>query len=326
MLFAPFDVSREKAVAGWLRIVFFTSILFNHTVKPPLEFLDERMWIVWAQTFRDFGAIGFFLVAGVSLKGKVLARGAVTLPSNLLKLAIAAAALAAFDILFTLAKGGSPGPVRGHFYTALYDTNLWFFVAYAFAGPLLLSLDRKGVFWTGFVCLIFVMFPGYSPLLSPYILQTISLAFVAMAIGMELHGKQSSPWLAAGVAAAAFLARVWFDDYGDAVYPALDVVLRIVYGVACFLLFKHLAALLDRRLRAPKWANFLFVPYVIQMPLVIVTTTFATMIATRSLYVNMRPIYLDFGGWLEFQLAIFALTLLASFTIASLLRRFDIRV
>jgi hypothetical protein len=326
MLLSPFDISREKTVAGWLRIVFFSAILFNHTVKPPWEFLDERMWVVWAQTLRDFGAIGFFIVAGVSLKGKMLASERVRLPNNLTKLAIAAAALAAFDMVFEVAKGAAPGPFRSHFYTALYDTNLWFFIAYALAGPLLLSVDRKGAFWTGICCLGFAMFPAKMPLISPYILQTVSLAFVAMAIGAELYGRQASPVSAFVVAGAAFLARVWLDDYGYPAYPALDVALRLVYGVACFLLFKSLADRLCRRLRPPGWANYLFVPYIIQFPVVIMVTVFATALFTWSVHVNMQPIFLSFHEWLGFRLTIFGLALLASFTAAWLLRRYEIRV
>ena len=327
MLLKPFDVAREKTIAGWLRIVFFTSILFNHTVKPSWEFVDERMWVVWAQTLRDFGAIGFFIVAGVALKGKMLASDRrVVLPSNLLKLAVAAAALAALDMMFHVVKGSTPGSVQHHFYFALYDTNLWFFVAYAFAGPLLLSLDRRGVFWTGLCCLGFVMFPAQMPLISPYILQTISLAFIAMAIGMELYGRQANSGVALVVAATAFLARVWLDDLGEAVYPAVDTVLRIVYGVASFLLLKTLADRLCTRVTPPGWSSYLFVPYIIQVPLVMVVTVFATGLFTWSLHVNMPPIFFSFWDWLGFRLTIFAGALAASFVLAGLLRRYRIRV
>jgi len=326
-LLEPFDVAREKTIAGWLRIAFFSSILFNHTVPIPYEFVDERMWVVWAQMLRDFGAVGFFLIAGVSLKGKVLARGHVKLPSNLLKLTIAAAVLAAFDMLYSFAKGGEVGSAHRSFYFALYETNLWFFIAYAFAGPLLLSLDRKGTFWTGVCCLLFIMFPGDTRLISPWILQTISLAFVCMAIGVELHGRQANPWLMLAVAAVAFVARVSLDDYGVAVYPAVDIVLRIVYGVACFLLFKALAdALCRRSMRPPGWANYLFVPYLIQVPIVIVVTVIATALFNGSLQVKMPPIFFSFPGWLAFVLTIFAISMLASFGVAWFLRRFEIRV
>jgi hypothetical protein len=321
-----FDVAREKLVAGWLRIAFFSSILFNHTVKVQYEFLDERMWIVWAQMLRDFGAVGFFVLAGTSLKGKVLAGGDVKLPSNLLKLAIAAALLAAFDVLFTLAKGGPIGPAREYFYKALYDTNLWFFVAYALAGPLLLSLDRRAVFWTGICCLGFIMFPARLPLESPYILQTVSLAFVCMAIGMELHGRRADPAPVLAIAVAAFFARIWLDDYGYAVYPAIDIVLRIVYGTACFLLFKAFSDVLCRRLRPPGWANYLFVPYLIQFPVIAVVTVVATIVFNRSLHVSMQPIFSSFWESLAYLLTIFAMSMAASFLIAWLLRRFEIRV
>lgn len=327
MLLRPFEPAREKTVAGWLRIVFFASILFNHAVIPSWEFVDERMWVVWAQTLRDFGAVGFFIVAGVSLRGKVLATGGrVTLPANLLKLTIAAASLAAFDMLFDIAKGSTPGSVGEHFYKALYDTNLWFFVAYAFAGPLLLSLDRKGIFWTGLCCLGFVMFPAHTPLLSPFILQTISLAFVAMAIGMELHGKQANAGLAFALAALAFVVRVWLDDHGVPVYPAVDIALRLVYGVASFLVLKWLADRLCRRLPPPGWANYLFVPYVVQFPLIVVVTVLATAVCTASLRVNMPPIFFSFWDWLGFRLAIFGVALALSFALAWLLRRYRIRV
>lgn len=323
----PFDVAREKVIAGWLRIAFFSSILFNHAVQIPYEFADERMWVVWAQMLRDFGAVGFFLLAGLSLRGKILARGhGVKLPSNLLKLTIAAAALAAFDILFTLAKGGDIRTPREHFYFALYETNLWFFIAYAFAGPLLLSLDRRGVFWTGVCCLLFIMFPGDTRLFSPYILQTISLAFVCMAIGMELHGRRADPRLMLAIAAVFFVTRVWLDDYGHAVYPAIDIVLRIGYGIACFLLFKALSDVLCRRLGPPGWANYLFVPYLIQFPLVTVSTVAATVLFNGSLQVRMPPIFFSFWGQLAFMLAIFVTALIASFCVAWFLRRFKIRV
>jgi len=326
-LLEPFEVAREKTVAGWLRIAFFSSILFNHTVAIPYEFVDERMWIVWAQMLRDFGAVGFFLIAGVSLKGKVLARGHVKLPSNLLKLTIAAAVLAAFDMLYTVAKGGDVGSVHKSFYFALYETNLWFFIAYAFAGPLLLSLDRRGTFWTGVCCLLFIMFPGDTRLLSPWILQTISLAFVCMAIGVELHGRQANPWLMLAVAVVAFVTRVSLDDHGVPVYQAVDIVLRIVYGVACFLLFKAIAdALCRRSIRPPGWANYLFVPYVVQVPIVIVVTVIVTALFNGSLQVRMPPIFFSFWDSLAFMLTIFAISMLVSFSIAWFLRRFEIRV
>lgn len=325
-LLRSFDVAREKVIAGWLRIAFFTSILFNHTVLIRYEFLDERMWIVWAQMLRDFGAVGFFLIAGTSLRGKVLANDRVKLPSNLLKLAIAAAALAAFDMLFTLARGGEAQSLEYHFYFALYETNLWFFIAYAFAGPLLLSLDRRGVFWTWVCCLLFIMFPADTRLLSPYILQTISLAFVCMAIGMELHGRQANPVVAFAVAAVFFVARVWLDDHGEAVYPSVDIVLRIAYGTACFLLFKSLADRLCHYARPPGWTNNLFVPYLIQVPLVQVVTVVTTMLYMGSVRVNMRPIFFSFWDSLGFMLTIFAISMIASLTVAWLLRRFRIRV
>lgn len=327
-LLKPFDVAREKVIAGWLRITFFSSILFNHAVQIPYEFADERMWVVWAQMLRDFGAVGFFLLAGVSLRGKVLAHDGqrVKLPSNLLKLTIAAAALAAFDMLYTIAKGGDIQTPREHFYFALYETNLWFFIAYAFAGPLLLSLDRRSVFWTGVCCLLFIMFPGDTRLLSPYILQTISLAFVCMAIGMELYGRWVDPRLSLGVAAVLFVTRIWLDDYGQAVYPAADIVLRIGYGIACFLLFKALFDVLCRRLRPPGWANYLFVPYLIQFPLVTVSTVFATVLFNGSLQVRMSPIFFSFWDQLAFMLSIFLMALMASFCVAWFLRRFNIRV
>ena len=325
-LLKPFDISRERALAPWLRIVFFSSILFNHTVPVEYQFLDERAWVVWLQTLRDFGAVGFFLIAGAVLKRKMLSPGRVVLPSNLLKLVIAAAALAAFDMLYIAAKGGQIDTVNHHFYRALYDTNLWFFVAYAIAGPLLLSLDRRGVFWTFLCCLLFVMFPGYTPLISPYILQTVSLAFVCMAIGAELHGRQMNTVVAIAIAAAAFLFRTWLDDYGDPAYPAIDVVLRILYGVACYMLFKALANAICRVANPPGWGNYLFVPYIIQVPLTIVVTVFATALFTRSLHVNMPPIFFSFWESLAYSLTIFGISLVASFVVAWLLRRYEIRI
>lgn len=325
MLLSQFDAASEKQVSGWLRIVFFASILFNHTLKAPWEFLDERMWIVWAQTARDFGVMGFFLIAGTVLKGKTLETDRVLLPSNLLKLVIAAAVLAAFDMAFLLAKGGTPGPVREHFYNTLYDTNLWFFLAYAFAGPLLLSLDRRAAFWTALCCLGFVMFPVRVPVLSTQILHSISLGFVAMAIGMELHGRRWSAWPALALAAISLSARVWLDDFGSAVYPAVDALLRVVYGVACFLLFKEAAIRLSACRRPPGWTSYLFIPYIVQIPLVIVMTVIATMLFTASLRVTMQPIFVDFSWWLAFKLLIFSISLAASFGLAAVLRRYKIR-
>lgn len=326
VLSKPFDIAREKVVAGWLRIAFFLSILFNHTVKVQYEFVDERMWLVWAQMLRDFGAVGFFLLAGASLKGKLLARGQFKLPSNLVKLSIAASVLAAFDVVYSFARGGDIGPLRQHFYDALYDTNLWFFVAYTLAGPLLLSLDRRGVLLTGICCLGLIMFPARLPLESPYILQTISLAFVCMAIGMELYGHRANAAIMLSTAIVAFLARVWLDDFGYPVYPAIDVVLRIVYGVACFMLLKSAFDRLCRHFVPPGWATYLFVPYVIQFPLIVVVTVIVTALFTSSLAVNMPPIFFSFSEAVAFLVTIFVISALGSFCVAWLLHRFRIRV
>jgi hypothetical protein len=327
-LLKPFDVAREKIVAGWLRIVFFSAILFNHTISIPYQFLDERIFVAWILALRDFGAIGFFVLAGVALKGKMVASPNVRIgmPSNLLKLAIAAAALALFDMAYNSAKGTYVGSFDIHFYRALYDTNLWFFVAYAFAGPLLLSLDGRGTFWTAICCLFFITFPAQLPLLSPYILQTISLAFVCMAIGSVLYGRQASPMLVFLIAAVAYLVRVQLDDFGYPVYPAIDVLLRIGYGTACFLLFKSAADVLSRRVAAPKWSNNLFVPYVIQFPLIVVVTVLCTALFTWSTDVRMPPIFFSFWDTLVFMLTIFVVSMAASFILAWLLRRYDIRV
>lgn len=323
-----FDPAREQVIGGWLRIAFFSSILFNHAVTVPWEFLEGRNWVILAQSLRDFGAVGFFLIGGVTLQRKILnTEGPVRLPINLLRLTIAAAFLTLFDIAFDLAKGSDPKPLVDAFYSSLYDTNLWFFVAYAFASAMLLTLDRRGMFWTGVCCLIFVMFPAKMPLISPYILQSISLAFICMAIGMELHAKAMHPAFAALVAAGAFLIRTSLDDFGEPTYHAIDVVLRIVYGVACFLLLKSLADVLCRKVATPPgWTNYLFVPYIIQMPLVIVLTVVLTAVYTQSLRVNMRPIFFSFGETLGFLLLLFAVSLAASFFVAWLLRRYRIRV
>lgn len=325
-LLTAVDTSRDKVIAGWLRVVFFASILFNHTVDIPLEFLDGRETVAWAMLLRDFGTAGFFLLAGASLQGKTLERGRVVLPSNLLKLAIAAAALAAFEFAFTLVKGGTPQPFADLFYAALYDTNLWFFVAYVFAGPLLLSLDRRGVWLTAACCLLFVAFPARYPLLSPYILQTISLAFIWMAIGAALHGYRGHVGVALAVAVATCAARIAIDDGGSAGYPAIDVVLRIVYGTACFLLFKSLADAVCRRARPPGWTNNLFVPYIIQFPLILIAKVALTAVFLGSLDVRMPPVFASFGGSVLFMTSLFLSTLVASFVLASLLRRYDIRV
>jgi hypothetical protein len=323
------DTARDKAIAGWLRIAFFAAILFSHTVQVPLEFPEGRDAVAWALLLRDFGAAGFFLLAGASLQAKRLERGPVTLPSNLLKLVVAAAALAAFDIAFTVAKGGSPRPVTEHFYTALYDTNLWFFVAYAFAGPLLLSLDRRGVWLTAACCLLLVAFPASYPLLSPYILQTISLAFVWMAIGAALYGYRGRVDVTLAIAAAALAGRLLIDDGGPpggAAYPALDVVLRIVYGVACFLLLKSLADVIVRRSRSPGWSNDLFIPYIVQFPLILVVKVALTPLFIGSFNIRMPPIFASIEGTLSFMASLFGATLVASFALAAFLRRYKIRV
>lgn len=325
-LLRPFDIAKEKEVAGWLRLAFFTSILFNHAVRVQYEFIDERMWLVWAQTLRDFGAVGFFLIAGTSMKGKLLARSEFKFPSNLFKLSVAALLLAGLDMAFQLAKGGNVGTVRQHFYDAVYDTNLWFFVAYAFAGPLLLGLDRRGVLLTGLCCLGFIMFPARLPLESPYILQTISLAFVCMAIGMELYGRQANPVAMVLTATVAFLVRIGLDDFGFPVYPAIDIVLRIVYGVAWFMLLKAAAERISRYVRPPGWATYLFVPYVIQFPLIFVVTVLATALFTLSLEVNSPAVFFSFWESLAFLLTVFLISLLASFCVAWFLHRFRIRV
>jgi len=321
-----FDVAREKAIAGWLRIVFFLSILFSHSVKVDFSFVDERMYTVWMLTMRDFGAIGFFLLAGASLKGKMLAQSQFKLPGNLVKLAIAAALLAVFDMMFVWAKGGVPGSLSKHFYDALYDTNLWFFVAYSFAGPLLLSLDRRTAGWTAVCCLLFIMFPANPILLSPYILQTISLAFVCMVIGAELHGRLADSTLALVVAAAAFLARISLDDFGAPAYPAVDIVLRIAYGVACFQLFKAIADTVSLRVKAPGWANYLFVPYVVQFPILKVMLVICTALFTQSIDIKMPPVFFSYWWSLSFMLTIFVFSAVVSFAIAWVLHRHEIRV
>ncbi len=331
-LFRSIDAAQEKVIAGWLRIAFFASILFSHTFEVPLEFLDGRDTVAWVILLRDFGTAGFFLLAGASLKGKLLERGRVQLPSNLLKLAIAAAALAAFDIAVTIARGGTPRPVTEHFYTALYDTNLWFFVAYVFAGPLLLSLDRRGVWLTAACCLLFVVFPAYvagsspSPLISPYILQIISLAFIWMAIGAALHGYRVNVGMALAVAAVTFGARTLIDDGGTPGYLGIDVVLRILYGTACFLLLKSLADVVCTRSRPPGWSNTLFVPYIVQFPLILVAKVGLTPVFVGSLDLRMPPIFASLTGAVLFMTCLFLSTLAASVVLASLLRRYDIRV
>ena len=322
----PFDASRERVVSGWLRIAFFSSILFNHTVFVRFEFLDERMWVVWAQLLRDFGTVGFFLLAGVALKGKVLANPRATMPSNLLKLAIAAAVLAAFEIAWASLKGEEPGEFGVRFYAAIYETNLWFFVAYAFAGPMLLSMNRRAVFGTVACCLVFVMYPAEMPLASPLILQTISLAFVCMAIGMELHGHQANPWAALAVAVVVYLVRVWTDDFGLPDIQALDIVLRIVYGVACYFLLKALADRLCGFMRSPAWANYLFVPYLVQFPIIKILVALAAVALAGSFEVRMPPIFDSFGAALAFDLAIFTAALVASLALAWFLSRYRIRV
>lgn len=113
---------------------------------------------------------------------------------------------------------------------------------------------------------------------------------------------------------------------GYAVYPAIDIVLRIVYGTACLLLFKTLSDVICRRTRPPGWATYLFVPYVIQVPVVTVATAFATTLFNRSLQVSMQPIFASFEEALAYLLTIFVLSMAASFYVAWFLRRFEIRV
>lgn len=327
-LIRSFNPAREKVVNGWLRITFFLAILLHRAVTNEVlyQFPDQRMLLVWLDTLRDFGVVGFFLLAGVALRGKTLANDRAKLPSNLLKLAVAAAALAAFDMAFVLLKGGTIDSVKHYYYDALYESNLWFFVAYAFAAPLLFSLDRRGVLLTGLACALFVLYPGFDPLFSPYILQSISFAFICMAIGMQLYGRIISLKLSVPVAILAYLVRVWTDDYGAPLYPSMDIVLKIVYGISCFMICKRLADLLCVRLRPPGWATYLFVPYIVQVPVVTVIGILATMFVMGTYDVRMPPIYLSFWESFRFSLSIFALSAVASFVLAWLLHRFRIRV
>ncbi len=324
-----FDSQRERTMAGWLRIAFFSSILFNHTIDVPLEFLEERVWVSWAHLVRDFGAIGFFLLAGTTLRGRSERGEPLVLPPNLLKLALAAAVLATFDFMITLLKGAEPGSFRLHFYRALYDTNLWFFVAYALAAPLLLTMDRRGVSWTAVCCLGFVLFPASTPLISPFILQSVSLAFVCMAIGRELHGIRVDSRVMLIVAVLALVMRAWLDDLGTwrgvTPVPAFDPLMRIVYSVACFLLLKNLADMICRYASPPRWTAYLFIPYVVQFPLVIIVKVAVTAVFIGSLDVRMPPIFLSFGETMLFMLVNFAICLACSFILAALLCRFRIR-
>lgn len=327
-LIRPFDPAREKVVNGWLRIAFFLAILLHRAALDDIlyEFPDERMMLVWLDTLRDFGVVGFFLLAGVALRGKTLANDRVKLPSNLLKLAVAAAALAAFDIAFVLLKGGTIDSVKHFYYDALYESNLWFFVAYAFAAPLLFSLDSRGVLLTGLACALFVLYPGFDPLFSPYILQSISFAFICMAIGMQFYGRIISLKVAVPVAILSYLVRVWTDDYGAPLYPSMDITLKIVYGIACFMICKNLADLLCVRIRSPGWATYLFVPYIVQGPVITVVGVLATIFVMGTLDVSMPPIYLSFWESFRFSLGIFAVSAIASFVLAWLLHRYRIRV
>lgn len=324
-----FDPARESLVGGWLRLAFFCSILFNHTIKVHYEFLDERVWVIWLQTFRDFGAVGFFIIGGVTLKRKIIAAdGAqVVLPANLVRLTLAGVALAGFTTVLDFLKGASSiESLHESFYFALYETNLWFFIAYAFASPMLVSLSRRGVLWTSACCLLFIMFPARMPLISPFILQTTSLGFVCMAIGMGLHARTVPPAIAVAIALATYVLRISLDDFGAANNPEADVVLRILYGVAWFLLLKSIANRLSDHVRPPGWANYLFVPYIIQMPLVLVVTAVSTALFTRSLDVKMPPIFFSFWDLLGFMLFVFLFSAAASFVLAWFLRRYRIRV
>jgi hypothetical protein len=323
------ELAREKAVVGWLRISCFLAILFHHTVLVPYEFLDGRMLVVWLDTLRDFGVVGFFLIAGASLKAKVLANPRTKVSSAvLLKVLLAALALGAFNMAWELARGNTVMPLHKAFYSNLYESNLWFLLAYAFAGPLLIALDARAALLTALCGLVLVMFPGfgYDVQSSPYILHSIALAYICMYVGFRSYGWQLRPGVAALIAAATFLGRVWLDDYGVPLYPPLDAALRLAYGLAAFHLLKSAADWVIPRFAAPRLANFLFVPYVIQYALVPVMTQVAKPLVTLSLH---PPAVLVFGTFAEafgHMFLVFVLTAVASFGIAAFMSRHDIRI
>lgn len=319
-------IALEKALTGWMRIVFFAAILFSHCFEIPYEFVDGRGWVSAALLVRDFGVVGFFMVAGQSLQLKRMERGGVVLPGNLMKLTIAAAALAAFEWGMAHLKGSETAAPQDLFYAALYDSNLWFFVAYTFAGPLLLALDRRGVWTTAACCLLFVAVPAQMPMESRLILQSISFAFVCMALGASLYGRRVHAGISLAVAGAVLVLRLSFDDAGRSSLDGLDVVLRLVYGAAMFMVLKAVAERITARRRAPGWTSTLFVPYLAQLPMVNLAKVGAAALFVGAFPPRTAPIFDSPGSELLFMGIVFAAVLSASFALAAFLRRHDVRL
>lgn len=319
--------AREKAAFGWIRIACFLSILFHHTIEVPYEFLEGRGLVVLLDTLRDFGVVGFFLIAGASLRAKVLADPRMRFSASALaKVCLAALALTAFEFAWSALRGLDQRPLRTAFYALLYESNLWFLLAYAFAGPLLLALDARAALLT-FACgLVLVVFPGYTVQSSPYVLHSISLAFVCMYVGYRGFGWQLHPAAAAATALACLAARLWLDDVGMPAHPAADAMLRLVYGLAVFHLLKAVCDVLLARRRAPRLSNYLFVPYVVQYPQILLVGValkngLSLMLGTPGVLV-----FGDFGSAFGYMLLNFAVCAAVSFAIAALMRRHDVRL
>lgn len=326
-LVKPREIAQEKAVVGWLRIACFLSILFHHTVTVPFEFVDGRALIVWLDTLRDFGVVGFFLVAGGSLRAKTRSNPRMRFnASALTKVMVAALAMTAFLALWQAARGLDSPPFFEHFYRNLYSSNLWFLLAYAFAGPLLIALDERAAALTFACALLLVIFPAYEIQSSPYILHAIALAFVCMYAGYHTYGWQIRPVVAFAVAATCFLARVWLDDFGTPVYPAVDAVLRLLYGLAAFHVLAAVGDVLVRRVRAPRFSNYLFVPYVIQYPLINVMEQVVKLIYMLIFGGFQTLVFATFSEAATKMLLLYVLVAAASFAIAAVLRRHDIRL
>jgi hypothetical protein len=326
-LVRPREIAREKAVAGWIRIACFLSILFHHTVLIPYEFVEGRALIAWLDVLRDFGVVGFFLVAGGSLRAKVRAQPRMRFSASaLLKVFVAALALTAFMAGWDALRGLDPEPFATLFYRQLYTSNLWFLLAYAFAGPLLLALDDKAASRTFACCLLLVLFPAYEVQSSPYVLHSISLAFVCMYVGFHTYGWQVRPSAAVAIAALSYLARVWLDDLGTPVHPATDSALRLVYGLAAFHVLKALGDVALRRAHAPRLSNYLFVPYVLQYALMPVMEQVAKASYVVAFGASSPLVFGSFPEALGHMLLVFLLCATASFAIAAVLRRYDVRL
>ncbi|MFM1989846.1 MAG: hypothetical protein RJA99_2803 [Pseudomonadota bacterium] len=326
-LVRPREIAQEKAVVGWIRIACFLAILFHHTVIVPFEFVEGRALIAWLDTLRDFGVVGFFLVAGGSLRAKTRANPRMRFTASALaKVMGAALAVTAFMSAWQFLRGVDAPPFWEHFYRNLYSSNLWFLLAYALAGPLLIALDERAAAFT-FACgLVLVIFPAYEIQSSPYVLHAIALAFVCMYVGYHTYGWQIRPRIAVALAASCLVARTWLDDFGTPVYPAIDAVLRLVYGLATVHVLMAAGDRLVRRVRAPRFSNYLFVPYVVQYPLISVMEQVLKLAYMLVFGTFQTLVFATFTETVFRMAMLFILVAAASFAIAVVLRRHDIRL